>query len=86
MQVEIVIDEKQLDPKVIILTDKMTDEIENMLKKLSESRPLIISGFKDDLLEILDPQKIIRAYSSNQKVYAVTQKDEYVVRLRLYEL
>ena len=86
MQIEIKIDEKQFEPKVVILTDKMTDEIELLIKKLSEDKPQIISGFKDKILEIIDPQNIYRVYSANQKVYAVTEKNEYILRLRLYEL
>jgi len=86
MQIEIRIDENQAEPKVLILTDKMTEEIDVLLKRLSESRPLIIAGFKDEILEIIEPKTIIRAYSSNQRVYAVTEKCEYIVRLRLYEL
>lgn len=86
MQIEIKIDEKQFEPKVVILTDRMTDEIELLIKKLSEDQPQIISGFKDKILEIIDPQNIFRIYSSNQRVYAATEKNEYVLRLRLYEL
>jgi len=86
MQIEIKIDEMQTEPKVIILTDKMTAEIDTLLKKLSESTPQVIAGFKAESLEILEPQAIVRAYSSNQRVFAVTRKGEYLVRLRLYEL
>jgi len=86
MQIEIKIDEKQSEPKIVILTDKMTDEIEVLIKKLSEEKLKIIAGFRDGVLEIIEPQSIYRIYSSNQKIYAVTEKDEFVLRLRLYEL
>lgn len=37
-------------------------------------------------LEILEPQSIYRIYAANQKVFAITDKGEYVLRSRLYEL
>ncbi len=86
MQIEIQIDSKQQVPKIIILTDKMTDEIEDLVKKLSDSNPKIIAGFINEKLEILDQPNIIRAYSENKRVHVATSKGIYTVRLRLYEL
>ncbi|MED9904979.1 MAG: LytTR family DNA-binding domain-containing protein [Lachnospiraceae bacterium] len=37
-------------------------------------------------MEILEPASIYRIYSANQKVFAVTDKGEYILRSRLYEL
>lgn len=86
MQIEIKIDETQKEPKIIILTDKMTKEIDELMKKLSKDKPQIIAGFRNDTLEILEPQSIFKIYSANQKVFAKTENGEYILRLRLYEL
>jgi len=86
MQIEIKLDDSYKEPKVIILTDSVTEEVNELIKKLSTNEPQVITGFQDDNLEILDPADIIRVYASNGKVYAKTQKGEYVLRLRLYEL
>lgn len=86
MQVEIKIDSNCKETKIIILTDKMTDEVNKLVKKLSEDSPQIIAGTKDDRLEILNQTNIFRVYSSEKKVFAVTNSGEYIVRLRLYEL
>lgn len=86
MQIEVKIDSTCPEPKVIIQTDRMTEEIEAVLKKLTEASPQIISGFRGDVLEILEPAEVIRIYANAGKVFAVTPKGEYVLKLRLYEL
>lgn len=86
MQVEIKIDNSCKEPKVIIITDKMTDEINNIIKKLSDEEPQIIAGFQKGILEILDQSNISRIYTVDGKVIALTDKGEYSLRLRLYEL
>ncbi len=77
MQVEIRIDSSYTDPKIIILTASMTDDVNCIVKKLSEDVSQI---------EILEQSDMIRIYANSGKVFAVTNKGEYILRLRLYEL
>ena len=86
MQIEIKNDSNCKEIKIIILTDKMTDEVNEIVKRLSEEAPQIIAGIKDDRLEILDQTNIFRVYSTDKKVFAVTNSGEYIVRMRLYEI
>ena len=86
MQVEIKVDTDCNETKVIIVTDKMTDEISELVKKISEQTSSVLAGFKDDVVSVLDYGNIVRFYTASQKVYAVTESGEYTVRLRLYEL
>lgn len=86
MQVEIKIDSSYEEPKVIVLTASMTDEISAVVKKLSEDVPQVISGVRNEKVEVIEPQTIIRIYAASGKVFAVTEKGEYSLRLRLYEL
>ncbi len=86
MQIEIKIDETCLEPKVIIVTDKMTQEVSALLKKFSEDSPKHIAGFKDETVTLLEQASIIRIYAAGSKVFAVTSDGEYQLRLRLYEL
>lgn len=86
MQVEIKIDNSVTGLKVIILTDKMTEEVNEIVRKISEAQPQIIAGFKEDTVAILDQKDILRIYAANGKVYAVTSTGEYTLKLRLYEL
>lgn len=86
MQVEIQIDNSYAEPKIIIMTASMTDDVNNIVKKLSESVPQIISGSKDAKIEVLEQTDLIRIYTNGGKAFAVTDKGEYILRLRLYEL
>lgn len=86
MQVEIKIDSAYTKPKLIILTDSMTEEINDIVKKLSDHAPQIISGSKDQRIEVLEETDLIRIYANTGKVYAVTSNGEYTLRLRLYEI
>ena len=86
MQVEIKIDDNCIDPKVIIITDKVTDEINDILNMLSSKTPEVITGFYNDLAEILSPDDIIRIYAEDGKIFASVNSKEYILRQRLYEL
>ena len=86
MQIEIKIDGSCAEPKIIVVTDKMTEEIDAIVKKLSEQSPQVLSGFRGDTLEVLEPEQLVRVYAAGGKVYAVTERGEYTLRLRLYEL
>lgn len=86
MQVEIKIDSSYTEPKIIIMTDSMTEDINNIVKKISDETSWIISGSKDEKIEVLEQSELIKIYASGGKVFAVTGKGEYVLRFRLYEL
>ncbi len=86
MQLEVKIDRSYNEPKVIILTASMTEEVNSILNKLSGQTPQIISGSKDNKIEVIEQENLIRIYASSGKVLAVTHKGEYELRLRLYEI
>jgi len=86
MQLEIKIDIKCAEPKIIIVTDKMTDEINEIVRIISEQPQFILAGFQNSEVTVLGPDKIIRIYASNQKVYAVTDNGEYTIKSRIYEI
>ncbi len=86
MKIEIKLDENCSETKVIIVTEKMTDEITALMQRLSEEIPQGIVGFDGDVVQLLDAADIVRTYSAVGKVFAVTDKKEYVLRLRLYEI
>lgn len=86
MQVEVKIDSSYTEPKVIIVTAAMTEDVNDILNRLSDQQPQILSGSKDHRIEVIEQTDLIRIYASAGKVFAVTQKGEYVLRLRLYEI
>lgn len=86
MQIEIKIDNSCKEPRIIVVTNKITDEINKLVKKLAEDTPQLLTGVQGDVLKILDQHDISRIYATNGKVYAETEDGEYLLRLRLYEL
>lgn len=86
MKYEIQIDDAYAEPKVVIFTAAITEDVNKLVKRLSEDVPAVISGFKDEKIEILEQDDLIRIYASAGKVIAVTSRGEYILRLRLYEM
>ncbi len=86
MQIEVKIDSSCIEPKVIILTAAMTEDVKTILNKLSDQTSQILSGSRDNKIEVIDQADLIRIYASAGKVFAVTHKGEYALRLRLYEI
>lgn len=85
MKIEVKLDENCLETKVIIVAEKMTDEIIALMQRLSEETTLGILGFDGENAILLDFADIVRIYSALGKVFAVTSKKEYMLRMRLYE-
>lgn len=86
MQIEIKIDENCKEPKIIVVADKMTEELNALIKRLSDSPPQMLAGFKDETVELLEPGDIFRIFAESGKVLAETTRGEYTLRLRLYEV
>ncbi len=86
MQLEVKIDSSCMEPKVVIWTAAMTEDVKTILNRLSDRAPQILSGSKDNKIEVIEQSDLIRIYASGGKVLAVTRKGEYALRLRLYEI
>lgn len=85
LKIEVKLDENCLETKIIILTQKMTDEITALMQRMSEYMPQEIVGFDGDIVRLIEPSDIVRIYSAIGKVFAVVGDKEYILRLRLYE-
>lgn len=86
MKIEIKIDDTAPETKVIIVTPEMTESVQALVKRLSEEQPRVIAGFSRDTVRLLEQNEILRIYAAEGKVFAATEKDEFTLRLRLYEL
>lgn len=86
MKVEIIIDENCLEARLVVFTREITPEINELVKKVSEPQPSLLIGYKDDRLEILQPETVMRIYADQQKVFAQTDTDTFSLRIRLYEV
>lgn len=86
MNVEIIVDSKYSEPKVVIYTDNVSKDISNLINQLKDSNLSSLHGFLDNKLYILDLKDIYLFYSENGKVYAKTNDNNYNVKYKLYEL
>lgn len=57
--------------------------IQSILESSSVNR---LVGLKNDEITLLEPDEVIRFFTNDKKVFAQTIKDEYLIRLRMYEL
>lgn len=85
MEIEVRIDPACPAPKLILVTAEMTGELEQLLRRLSEEPPQILTGLRDGIVTVLNPESLLRIYACGGKVFAVTETGEYTLRLRLYE-
>ena len=54
-------------------------------KAEADEQPQVIAGFREDVVEVLEPSEIYRVFAESGKVFAETNHGEYALRLRLYE-
>ena len=86
MQIEVRIDDTCVEPKIILVVDRITAETQALIKRLSEVTPQVLCGFHEDEVRILEPDSLTRIYTAKGKVFATTNQGEYLLKLRLYEV
>lgn len=88
MKVNIEIDTNIEEPAALITTPYMTEEVTRVVDFISKLDDIatVISGIRDDKVELLEQESIIRIYAEEGKVLARTESGLYQIRLRLYEL
>lgn len=85
MKVEIQIDDKLQENKIIIQAKEMNDEISELMKKLSNQKEKI-TVFLNEETYFIKEEDIESVYSNDGKVFVKTEKQEFQSRNRLYEL
>lgn len=88
MKLNINIDVGAKEPEILITTAHMTEDVNRVVEFVSrlDDSPTILSGIRDDKVELLDYDAIIRIYAEEGKVFARTERGLYQIRLRLYEV
>lgn len=88
MKLNIKIDTNVSEPEALIVTPKMNEEVSKIVDFIENLNGMttVISGTKDDKVEILEQDSLIRLYAEGGKIFAVTENGLYQLRLRLYEL
>lgn len=86
MNIDVIIDDKYNNSKIVIYTDKMSDEISHIIDMLKSENNSQLYGFIQDKLYFLDSQNIFLIYSENGKIFAKTEDNIYQLKYRLYQL
>ena len=87
MKIEFDINEKYQEDKIIICTNKITDELQEFVNKLNNEKNNKIYGYKNDKIFILEENKIETIYSENKKVFIRYENGNiYETKKRIYEL
>jgi len=86
VKIEVKVDAACEETTVVICTNKVNDEIQQLVRKLSQDAPQVIVGFLEDEAVILTQEEILRVFAEGGKVFAETKSARFVLRLRLYEL
>lgn len=86
MEIEIRIDPACTEPRVIILADRISPQVNSLLARLQQAEPQLLVGLRQDVARVLEAAEILRIRTVDGKICAATQEGEYQLRLRLYEL
>ena len=86
MNIEIKVDEKYNESKIIIYTNKINEEITSIIEGISSINQKSLKAYKDDKIYILNQKDIETIYSENGKVLARCNNELYTLKHRLYEL
>ena len=86
MKIEFDINEKYQEDKIIICTNKITNELQEFVNKLNNEKNNKIYGYKNDKIFILEENKIETIYSENKKVFIRYENGNiYETKKRIYE-
>ncbi|MBP3597642.1 MAG: LytTR family transcriptional regulator [Clostridia bacterium] len=84
MKIELQIDEKYNERKIIIQAKEIDEEIKAILEKISPKKESLKVSLDDDTY-ILKEDEIESVYTENGKVYVKTATKTYLSKKRLYE-
>ena len=75
MKLNIKIDTSLEEPEALITVPRMSEEVNKIVDYIGKlnGELTVISGVKDDKVEILEQGGLIRAYAEGGKVYAKTE-------------
>ena len=86
MKINVELDDNYKEIEVVIKTSVIDSSVNLIIEKLKDEKTKILMGFIDDKAKIISEDDIIRVYSANKKVYAITNDFEYALKIPLYEV
>lgn len=86
VKVQIIIKPGLSEPQIVVYTSEVTNEIQHMVERFSNSQNKILTGTIDKKIFLIENEEIYCFFSENQKIYAKTDKGDLWVKQKLYEL
>lgn len=87
MNVEIRIDENEKETKLIIVSNKLTDEVAELKERLENTEiGKTITGVLNEQIYLLKQEEIESFFTENTKVYARVADKKYKISKKLYEI
>ena len=90
VDIELVPDEKFIEPKITIRTKERSEQIENIIHAIENAAnnafPAIPAHSDEERLELLSQRDVIRAYTQGRKVLVQTESGIYSIRRSLSAL
>ena len=86
MKIEVKVDEACREPMVVVYTDRVTDEVQSIVRRLAQDAPQVVVGFREEEAVLLAEDEIQRVLTEGGKVFAEMADGRFALRLRLYEL
>ena len=86
MDIEVKIDEKYDNPKIVIYTNKVDSEISNIIDGISSINQKFLKAYKNEKMYILHQNEIETIYSEHGKIFIRCNNSIYNIKSRLYEL
>ncbi len=89
VNVEVITDDKYVEPKVIIYTKERNEQIEKIIsaiENISDDVLQGISGKRDGMVGIIQQKDIIRARTEGRRILIDTDEGSYVVKYSISSL
>ena len=83
VEIEVILDEHYVDPRVTIRTRANTPQVENIIiaiENVSNSDYPQIAAMKDSSLVFISQRDIVRVYTHGRSVVLQTENDEYILK------
>ena len=78
--------EKTLDREEVIVYSSRKTDLVQLIENICFLDEHHLVGYQDGIIKELNPLEVDCFYTSFEKVYALLDNEEYLVKLRLYEL
>ncbi|MBT9134349.1 MAG: putative HTH-type transcriptional regulator [Firmicutes bacterium] len=86
MKVELKIDPEVKESHAVVYASSVTPEIQHLVNMIRGHQNKLITGHRDQRIFLLSPKEVFSFATENQRVIARTEKGDYSVKLRLYEI